>query len=65
VYRSFHSFVLVYIHYQKVTGADRDNSQIDSRLLASFSYVNSLNLFLYIADTGEWRQKVSYFAGDE
>jgi hypothetical protein len=44
--RLFCSLVLTYATYQEVTGTDEDNSQIDSWLLVSCSYVNRPDLFV-------------------
>jgi hypothetical protein len=54
LHRLFCSFALVYTHYQKTTGTDKDNSRIDSRLLVFFWSENSLVLYLYIANYGKW-----------
>jgi hypothetical protein len=46
-----------------VTGTNTDNSQIDSRLLV-LPLCDQTDLLFKMANTGKWRQKVSYFAGD-
>jgi hypothetical protein len=45
-------------------GINKDNAQIDSRFVVSFSGVNGLNLFWYIINTGEWQQELFHFAED-
>jgi hypothetical protein len=44
-----------------MTGTDTDGTKIDSRLLASICYANSVVLDLFLANYGKVEQKVSPF----
>jgi hypothetical protein len=63
--RLFRSLVLIYAPYRKGRESDRDNSQVDPWLLASFAYVNRMDLVLCTANTGECWQKADYFDENE
>jgi hypothetical protein len=51
--RLFRFLILVCRSYQNMTGTDKDDSKIDSRLPVSLSCVNTLDTFHYPANAGE------------
>jgi hypothetical protein len=58
------SFVLTVISYRisgNMTGTDENRTEIDSRLLISFFYANSVVLCLFLANYGKMGRKASPF----
>jgi hypothetical protein len=50
---SFVSTLTLYRISENMTEADTDDTEIDSRLLVSFSCGNSLVLYFYLANSGK------------
>jgi hypothetical protein len=58
---SFVSMVTSYRISGNMSGTDKDGTEIDSLLLVSLCYTNSVLLDLFLADSGNLWQKVSPF----
>jgi hypothetical protein len=58
---SFAVTVIAYRITENMTGTDQDDTELDSRLLASFCCENNMVAYLYLANDGNCWQKVSPF----